>query len=57
MFKELLTSFFISSSLYGAPLEVPEEEMPVLPNESSPFRGMIKHTGYVGHTWVGYPHV
>ncbi len=57
MFKELLTSFFISSYLYGAPLEVPEEKMPALPNESSPFRGMVKHTGYVGHTWVGYPHV
>ena len=57
MFKELLTSILISSSLLAAPLEVSEEEMPALPNESSPFRGKVNHSGYVGHTWVGYPHV
>ena len=57
MFKELLVSVLISSSLQAAPLEVSEEEMPALPNESSPFRGKVNHSGYVGHTWVGYPHV
>jgi quinoprotein glucose dehydrogenase len=57
MFKELLTSILFSSSLCAAPLEVSEEEMPALPNESSPFRGKVNHSGYVGHTWVGYPHV
>ena len=56
MFKELLVSVFVSSSLHAAPLEISEEEMPALPNESSPFRGQIKHNGYIGHTWVGYPH-
>ena len=31
--------------------------MPPLSNEASDFRGIIKHEGYVGHTWVTYPHV
>ena len=31
--------------------------MPALPNESSPFRGKVNHSGYAGYTWVGYPHV
>jgi quinoprotein glucose dehydrogenase len=57
MFKELLTSILISSSLQAAPLVVTEDKMPALPNESSPFRGKVNHSGYVGHTWVGYPHV
>ena len=57
MFKELLTSILVSSALSAAPLEVPEEKMPALPNKTSPFRGKINHSGYVGHTWVGYPHV
>jgi len=57
MFKELLTSILLSSALPAAPLEVSESEMPALPNESAPFRGKVNHRGYVGHTWVGYPHV
>jgi hypothetical protein len=39
------------------PLEVEEANMPELSNEASPFRGKINHDGYVGHTWVTYPHV
>ncbi len=39
------------------PLAVPESEMPALKNEKAPFRGAIKHDGYVGHTWASYPHV
>ena len=57
MFKKLLFSALVSSSLHAVPLEISEEKMPALPNESSPFRGQIKHSGYIGHTWVGYPHV
>jgi len=57
MFKELLVPILFVSSLQAAPLEVSEEDMPALPNESAPFRGKVNHTGYVGHTWVGYPHV
>ena len=57
MFKKLLFSAVVSSSLHAVPLEISEEKMPALPNESSPFRGQIKHSGYIGHTWVGYPHV
>ncbi len=39
------------------PLAVPEDKMPALKNQKAPFRGVIKHDGYVGHTWVAYPHV
>ncbi len=48
-----------SSLLYAAPepIAVPEEKMPALKNRKDPFRGVIKHEGYVGHTWVTYPHV
>ena len=38
-------------------LLVNESEMPELSNKSAPFRGKINHSGYVGHTWVTYPHV
>ena len=38
-------------------LLVSESEMPELSNQSAPFRGKINHPGYVGHTWVTYPHV
>ena len=38
-------------------LLVSESEMPELSNKSAPFRGKINHSGYVGHTWVTYPHV
>lgn len=34
---------------------VPEAEVPQLPNELGPFRGAIKHDGYVGHTWAAFP--
>ena len=56
-------SFFVllifSASAFCAtkPLEIGEEEMPELSNQSSPFRGKINHPGYIGHTWVAYPHV
>ncbi len=41
----------------GEPLAVPEDKMPALKNLKSPFRGIVKHDGYVGHTWAAYPHV
>ena len=49
-------SLFIAHS-YCEPLAVPEDKMPALKNERGPFRGAIKHEGYVGHTWAAYPHV
>lgn len=57
MRKELLLSILFIYTLEAAPLEVSEADMPALPNVSSPFRGKVKHPGFVGHTWVGYPHV
>ncbi len=39
------------------PLAVSEDKMPALKNQKAPFRGVIKHDGYIGHTWVAYPHV
>jgi quinoprotein glucose dehydrogenase len=57
MLKELLLSILLIYTVDAAPLEISEEDMPALPNVSSPFRGKVKHPGYVGHTWVGYPHV
>jgi hypothetical protein len=39
------------------PLAVPEGKMPDLKNQNAPFRGVIKHDGYQGHTWAVYPHV
>ena len=48
---------FIPFCLFADIMQVSESEMPELSNESAPFRGKINHTGYLGHTWVGYPHV
>ena len=48
---------FIPFCLFADIMLVSESEMPELSNESAPFRGKINHTGYLGHTWVGYPHV
>ncbi|MFT5465738.1 MAG: quinoprotein glucose dehydrogenase [Verrucomicrobiales bacterium] len=36
---------------------VPEAEVPELSNELGPFRGAIKHDGYVGHTWAAFPQI
>lgn len=62
----LLTTFALASSCWAADAEdlarkfkqlptVPEGEVPELPNELGPFRGAIKHDGYVGHTWAAFP--
>ena len=54
-----LVTFNIFSVLFvcAKPLEIPESDIPPLSNEASDFRGIIKHEGYIGHTWVTYPHV
>jgi quinoprotein glucose dehydrogenase len=36
---------------------VPEAELPKLSNELGPFRGVVKHEGLEGHTWVTFPFV
>jgi quinoprotein glucose dehydrogenase len=48
---------FLALQVAGEPNAVSEKDMPALNNEKTPFRGVIKHDGYVGHTWVSYPHV
>ena len=55
----ILVLLIFSDSAFCAtkPLEIGEEEMPELSNQSSPFRGKIYPPGYIGHTWVAYPHV
>ena len=54
-----LVTFNLFSALFvcANPLEIPESDIPPLSNEASDFRGIIKHEGYIGHTWVTYPHV
>ena len=53
-----LISVLLSLSVcLSKPLETSEADMPPLSNEAGDFRGVIKHGGYVGHTWVAYPHV
>lgn len=36
---------------------VAESEMPPLRNEAEPFRGLLRHEGLVGATWVSFPFV
>jgi quinoprotein glucose dehydrogenase len=48
---------FLGIQAVGEPIAVSEADMPALNNKQTPFRGVIKHDGYVGHTWVSYPHV
>ena len=55
-FVVLATACFLQSGM-ADPLAVPEDKMPALKNQKAPFRGVIKHDGYVGHTWAAYPHV
>ena len=54
-----LVTFNLFSALFvcAKPLEIPESDIPPLSNAASDFRGIIKHEGYIGHTWVTYPHV
>ena len=49
--------FLFFAHAYGEPLAISEDKMPALKNQKAPFRGAIKHDGYVGHTWAAYPHV
>ena len=53
----LVSALFSHAVCLSKPLEISEADMPPLSNEASDFRGVIKHEGYVGHTWVTYPHV
>mgnify|MGYP001256430391 FL=1 len=53
----ILLFFLLPTFLSAKILLVSESEMPELSNKSAPFRGKINHPGYVGHTWVTYPHV
>ena len=56
--QHLLTFSFLPLTLcLSKPLEISEANIPPLSNEASDFRGVIKHEGYVGHTWATYPHV
>ncbi len=36
---------------------VPEAEVPEPSNEKTPFRGIIQHDGFVGHTWAAFPQI